>query len=225
MRIWWHHYENRFWLHFGERRCICLELSRRHRFAHLYFEIGGNGGDNTISLSLGLWFLTGWLVFSGFHKPGKPNWFYDGRQTGVSIDDNTIRFDVWANKMSWCGDWRKDGIQWRFNILDFLFGEYKYSSRVVESKKISILMPEGNYSWIITLKDDEWRRRRLPFGKKIRRAHAEAIKPIPHPGKGTSSYNCGDDALHGWTGEATSISDAMHKIYTCVMDKRERYPL
>lgn len=47
--------------------------------------------------------------------------------------------------------------------------------------------------------------------------------PVPVPGKGTMSYNCGEDARYSSGGPAKNFNDAFGKFHSGVMEDRERY--
>ena len=50
-------------------------------------------------------------------------------------------------------------------------------------------------------------------------------EPIPNPGKGTCSYNCGEDALHSLTCNVNTIEDGIGEVMKSVNKCRMAYPL
>ena len=48
---------------------------------------------------------------------------------------------------------------------------------------------------------------------------------VPHPGKGTTGYNCDESALHSQTGAANSRKEAVEKFVESVYWYRKNYPL
>lgn len=217
---------HQYWLHFGKEwgRTINLEWSFGWRFGA---DIKVGGGDNrTIQFHLGLLFFSVWLTFDGFWnwKGRLERLLYDGRETGISIHDWTLRVNIWAKEMEWSRRWREVGIQWHWTPADFFLGRWKNSSELVEKKLRHVYMPEAAYRIEIEIRDDYWRRRYFPFLKKImRRAHVECLDPIPHPGKGTTSYNCGEDATYGSTFPCKTVDEAVAHMFTTSMKSRERY--
>lgn len=61
-------------------------------------------------------------------------------------------------------------------------------------------------------------RRILYDGKKV-----DEGEQIPVPGKGTSEYNCGEDAVFGFTCPADSLADATFRLANSVLETRKRY--
>ncbi len=146
-----------------------------------------------------------------------------GRQVGVKFHNGAMLVSVWEKS----GEWNSTDpwwMSWNFNPADFFFGSHKYSSRELDHDTRSLLMPEGiSYPVDIVLREDSWKRPRLPWSRKIVRSHIECKQGIPHPGKGESEYDCGEDATFGLTCQARTFDEALSKLYTTVMQSRERY--
>jgi hypothetical protein len=143
---------------------------------------------------------------------------YDGRQTGIRVFDWSVWWDVWSNTMSWSNKTPK----WRdgsFNIPDFFLGKWKYSEKELESREVEIPMPEKTYNGTVKMQMATWKRPRW-FAKKIMRAHIDMKDPIPIPGKGSASYNCGDDATHSLTCPARNIPEAVGKLVGSTLETR-----
>jgi hypothetical protein len=121
----------------------------------------------------------------------------------------------WSNKDP---KWKHD----YFNILDFILGKNEYNEVVLEEKNIDIPMPEGKYLANIKITEDTWKRSRW-FPLRIKRCKIDVPKGIPHPGKGTMSYNCGDDASYGLCCKASSISEAVGAMVESVYRSRIKY--
>jgi hypothetical protein len=47
--------------------------------------------------------------------------------------------------------------------------------------------------------------------------------PVPFPGKGENSWDCGEDATHGYYGPAASIEDAVGNLVTSTLKRRRKY--
>jgi len=208
---------------------------------HLCFHIRleSPGGEDDISISGGipyLFYLGGsveglvpqevkqWI---GLYNPGaKTGDVYIDRSIGWSIHDGTAWISIWENDNGWSS---RDPKWWKFNFsinpLDLL-GRKKYTSEVVEEKTVAIPMPEGSYPAKIKLCADTWARPRWPrwpFSETILRMHADMVKPIPTPGKGENSWDCGDDAVCGLTAPARTMEEAVGKLVATALQDRQRY--
>lgn len=214
------------WLHFGKEwgKTINLEWSFGWRCAA---DIVIGGGDNrTIQFHFAPLFFSVWFTLNGFWnwKGRTERLGYDGRETGFSIYDWTLRVNIWAKQHEWSRRWRETGIQWHWSFPDFFLGRWKNSSELVEKKDRHVYMPEGAYRIEIEIRDDCWRRKHLPFIKQIiRRAHVECLDPIPIPGKGTAAYNCGENSTHGSCFPCKTVGAAAAHMFESVMETRERY--
>lgn len=144
------------------------------------------------------------------------------RQTGISIHNGTIWFEIW----NWDAGWDSKQPKWmafNFSPVDFLFGDRKYSHKRLASETRNLTMPEGVYSVDIELAEDSWKGPRWPWPMKVMRAHIECPDGIPVPGKGENSWDCEEDATFGLTCQASSFQDALSKLYETIMRDRERY--
>lgn len=151
---------------------------------------------------------------------------YISRRIGWSIHDWTFWARLWDNDNRWSCD---DPWWWSFtfslNPLD-IFGRRRYSSEVIQEQEVEVPMPEGSYMATVKICADSWTRPGFPWWpltKMILRAHVDDMEPIPHPGKGTMSYNCGPDALHGICCPARNPEEAIGKIVSSVLRDRMRY--
>lgn len=152
-------------------------------------------------------------------------WANDRIDNSIRVFDTTIWIHLWTNPYEWSNKakWWKQR-QWRFNFADFIFGARNYTKREIEQRDVVIPMPEGNYPAVITLYEAAWKRKRFPKDFRILRADVKPKDGIPHPGKGTMSYNCGTDATYGMTtGECTSIESAIGQMVESVLRSRARY--
>ena len=151
----------------------------------------------------------------------------NNRKTGWSIHNWKLWVSLWENVMEWNST---DPKWWSFSIcIDpriWLFGDTVYKQNIIENRIVSVPMPEKCYDVNITLSEDVWYHKRTKWlNKKLLRAHCTMKEPIPHPGKGTDSWNCGLDGLYGLTTTATTFEEAIGKIVETVLTKRRRYPL
>lgn len=146
------------------------------------------------------------------------------RKTGIGFHDQTIWFAIW----NWDAGWDHRQPKWmNFNFcpVDFLLGKTIYTSKSLTDfpKRKRVLMPEGLYPVDVTLTEDTWKRPRWPWPHVVRRAQIECPIPIPTPGKGENSWDCGEDATYGLTCPASTINEALSMLKESVMQDRERY--
>ena len=59
--------------------------------------------------------------------------------------------------------------------------------------------------------------------ERVVRAEITPDTPIPHPGKGENSWDCGEDAIHSLTCQASTTHDAVGEIVKAVLRSRYRY--
>jgi hypothetical protein len=185
-----------------------------------------NNADITFKLSLPFLFT---LYFSFEHKKLysvlKENKDYDIDLYLYDKTDIIFRFKWGIDPRGMRGG---NKFKWRdiyFNITDFILGDRQYNSVLVEEADIDIPMLEGSYPAHIEIREDTWKRPRWPIKQVVKRAHIDMAehKGIPHPGKGESSWNCGDDATNGLCCPASSISEAVGKMVSNVYHSRIRY--
>lgn len=147
---------------------------------------------------------------------------YSGRTVSVAIHDWALWWALWVDD----DGWTRSRPRWRqgsFYPLDAIFGKMKNSERLLERREIAIHMPEGLYKGVCEMKEGTWQRARWPFPKRIVRAHIDMTDPIPIPGKGENSWDCGEDATHGSTFLAQSIPEAVGYLTGSILRTRERH--
>ncbi len=146
---------------------------------------------------------------------------YEPRTLGVHFHDLAVWWDVWANSHHWTSDtprWR-DG---SWHPLNTFFGRENYESTLVEKADVIVPMPEKGYAGTVEIRRDTWKRPRSPFTRVVHRAHVEMKEPIPVPGKGENSWDCGEDAIHGITTPAKSIVEGIVAIMNSAKRDREK---
>ena len=134
--------------------------------------------------------------------------------------------------------WKSGTPRWRygnFNILDAVFGPTSFEKVEVEKQAVLIPMPERNYRGTVTIERRTWTRPRWPFrfgkvgenevlfmeclGYDLKMEDGEQI---PFPGKGENSWDCGEDALFGQSGNGT-VADAIAGAVKSVLRSRQKY--
>jgi len=151
---------------------------------------------------------------------------YGERRTSIRIFDWSIWINFWLAEDN-CGNIKEN--QWRgfnkcFNTRRFFLGESKYESKTVKEGIAVIEMEEGSYKATWKMNIDSWKRPRW-FKKTITRFEIEVKDGISHPGKGTTSYNCEDDALYSVYGIFDNLEAALQNFKNTVEYNRKNYPL
>lgn len=156
-------------------------------------------------------------------NPGEKFFMPVQRQIGVRIFDQAIWFSLWDNPMEWSST---DPKWWAFNFrpIDLLFGR----DRIVAEKtkleeSISIRMPEGIYEGKLKLYSRSNKRPRWPTVNHFDGYDIEMDDPIPVPGKGENSWDCGQDAIYSISGPASTAARAIISLLDSVNTSRVRY--
>lgn len=169
------------------------------------------------SLALESFDLVQWIrKQAGLDKYG------NGRDTSIRFFDKAVWWEFWHDDNGWSSKTPR----WRhgcWHPLDTFFGRSVHASELVETANVVIPMPEKGYRAVIELRRDTWKRPRSPFTQTIMRAHTEMKDPIPIPGKGENSWDCGQDALHGSTAPAENVIAGIVDVMKSVLDSRRRH--
>jgi hypothetical protein len=230
----------RAWLHYGREGHKNIELSwslwGKHKFAG--FQVGVGGDEDDLSFSLMLWVFSVWLSFDNLFpckwkwndfraiKKGVTPGFIPGntRTTGVRFFDGRMWVQCWYDDSGWDnkvpGHW--GGFHFTFSPVDFLLGRHNYSKETLATyENVDIPMPEGSYPATVKLERATWKRTRWPFKRTIIRANIDmGDNPIPFPGKGENSWDCGDDATYALTTPASTLHEAVGAMMESVTRNR-----
>ena len=223
--------KSRFWL------CLDTKFSRSVNFEYVLWthfwgadiELFGGDGDRDLQLHLACGLFAVWLTFGDIlprkWQPDYKKRYSSTREIGVSIHDQCIWVSLWNDPM---GSSRDDPWWWHFVLhpVDWIFGKTQYSDKEIQNlSSVPLRICEHEvYPAKVRLFESTWKRPRWR-AHKIRRATVEVDKGVRHPGKGTMSYNCGDDFLYSLTTPADTVKEALTKFRDSVLDMRERYPL
>lgn len=188
----------RYWKHFGQRGCITFEYTVRKALA---FEVTVGGIEGEIFLlRLGLLFITFYIGLENWVWARKLRFPYeDARNTGfyiVPADDGLFgHLEIWQKT----GEWRRGDRSWSFDFDKIVWGRKKFSKRTLWEIQREIPMPEKSYAAIMRLEERTWEQPRKFWRPVVVRRGIDIEIPegIPHPGKGTTSYNLVDGALMG----------------------------
>lgn len=210
---------------------LCFEWDLKSVFNQLYFDIDMN--ENEITFAWAVHPIAFWLSITDLSKQlsNVGPWMDAGKleaydkRFGVSLREGWVSWNLGYSQHHWCREmprWRNGS----FDVLGFLFGDTEHFETTIKGPvNVQFPMPERSYKGSVELRRETWKRPRLLWrSHEVVRAHIETDKdPIPHPGKGDSSWDCGEDATYGLTCPADSVSDAIGKMVGSVMRDRERY--
>ena len=228
-------WEGRWWLHYNHRTVHSFSWHLWSRFCGLGIksdsEDGGLGIHAafppvsiwiTLPIPLGEWIRKSPMMKRWNEKHGG----YEGSHRYTTFEIFDVRVHDWALwwtflKFDW--GWSREMPKWmsgNFNIPDFVFGRQKYEAKEVEKKTVYIPMPEGKYEAVATKKEATRKRPRW-FGKTETFVNLDIDIGIPHEGKGESDYNCGEDSLHGISGD--NYEHAIARAVQSVLESRRKY--
>lgn len=220
LRHWiWH---NRGELKFGQdwRRGISWEWLL-FRIRGLHFQIDWQE-ESGYGFAITLPFLfTLYLHFDlGLPRPrgAKSTWWWVIFE--FQIAEEFIWLNIWKDALSTSrGDWH-----FSFDWKKFLFGDLKYSAEKLEDVDSWLEMPEGRYRVIGEIERAKWERKR--FVRPVTRIIADVKyePPVPIPGKGENSWDCGDDAIMGGGVEIkTTLAAGLEQKRQQFLATRERH--
>jgi hypothetical protein len=220
-------WNGRCWLHF-ETFTIGLEWS--FLVSRLSIGIGLADYDHALSghFCIGrvnlYWHLEYFPLYRWLeHKIKRPDQKYgNGRTIGFYWLDGSLSIDLWHDPME---HRRADPKWWHFYITprDILFGRPVYSERVLKTSRVEVPMPEAVYPAEVKIEEATWKRPRWPWPLRRIRAKITPDTPIPFPGKGENSWDCGEDATHSMTCNATNEQEAVAKLVASVLNDRYRH--
>jgi hypothetical protein len=199
-----------------------IEWALGKKSEHCGISLNFMDGEDDILVSINIPYILGLYVSLerlGLDKAWK-KWVGDcnDREISLSYNYGVLHWMLFSSSMVWSNKtprWR-DG---SFNVIDFILGKKEYSKRVVSEREVVVPMPEGMYPATVTMFESKWERSRW-FPERLLRADIRMIKPIPIPGKGSMSYNCDDDAIHGLTVPARNVEEAVGKLIGDALNTR-----
>jgi len=197
-----------------------FEWSVPTHFWHVGFDLGG--GDSELFSTqfacglFALWFHYEPVKWRVVRDRSYQIAFHNG---GMWVRCGTNRWGDWHKGQPWWMDWH-------FDPLDFLFGRQKHRERDLEAVETLVPTPEGGVLATVRLFESTWERRRWPWWPLTRcldRAEIELREPIPVPGKGENSWDCGEDAIYSLTCPARTVSEAVAAVVESYTRTRERH--
>jgi len=215
----------RCWFYFGNRdkcpnKTLAIEVSSGWGFR---WGFSADGSEREYMITFWIPFIQFYVTFGGFlwdfcypkcHK-----------EICVKLHDKGMWVSIWKNPFSWSASdknrWYRD---FCIHPLDIIFGRIIYLSDDIETVQVPFAMPEAHYTLTIKRFRSTWMRPRLPWFKhELLRAEIKPSKPVPVPGKGENSYDCGDDAIHSLTCPATTVGEAVGSFFESIDRQRTRY--
>lgn len=146
---------------------------------------------------------------------------YQERQLSLRVHDWAVWWNVWHPAC----EWRSGTPRWRsgsWHVLDTLLGKVHYQSRVVEEERpVQLHLPEGIYEARVSREECTWKRPRW-FTDRRFYYEVKVEGGVPVPGKGESSWDCGQDAVFSRSSRAASREQAAEQFVASVLETRER---
>lgn len=203
-------FSGRCWWHFGSdsRKTVGLEWTFFRFRCEASASVDDEGWHFSVALPL---LFTAYLSLEGFRmwKPrrkciatwdgNREFWLTDERECRVSIHHGALWIKLWSKVMEtdFSDPWWVRGVS--FDFLDILFGRAKCETTKGESFPVLVPMPEASYPGTATVETRTWRRPRWPLVWHRRTDVTVDMKePIPVPGKGENSWDCGEDGIYGY---------------------------
>lgn len=147
----------------------------------------------------------------------------EAREFSLSLREWTLRLEVWGREWEYRNrdPWWIRGVS--VDLRDLVLGRPKYSTREVAAiRPILIPMPEGAYRGTCAIEEATWKRPRWP-ARRLLRADVKMEEPVPIPGKGENSWDCGEDAIHGMCCPASTVPEAIAEVVKSALSTRERH--
>ena len=199
------------------------EWSIPSRFCHAEFTIGG-GDDETLKVSVATPIAALWFDWSvSWWRPGWPRQYRIGlHDWAVHVDWGTDEFGDFRSGPGFrAAGWRR----WHLDLARAVFGKVVCTNTTLKTVPTEIPTPEGVHPAQVRFFESVWRRSGwpwFPLTRRLVRAEIEMRVPVPVPGKGENSWDCGPDAIHSLTCVASTVPEAVGAMVESYMRQRER---
>lgn len=209
----------RCWLYFGEPYVsprLGLEWSVPTHFLHVGIEFDGDEDDVQFRFACGLFAI--WLSIGILRW----NWLPKNRECKIAFHNQTLWINPWSHPDEWnsADPWWRRGVS--LNFEDLLAGKPTYEMRELSTHEVLIPMPEGSYPATVKIQEHTSKRPRW-FAKTRRSCWVDMQTGIPHEGKGTASWNCGEDGIWGCGTDGESVEKAVGHAVACALEYRKKY--
>jgi hypothetical protein len=214
----------RTWKNFGESR-ISVELATGEHARRLAVELMV-GGEYAFLLNIAIPFLFSiWFGLYSWRMSRMLRLPYESRTTGFYISKELSHLQIWNDD----SEWTRKSRSWSVLNENLFFGRSHFKKEPLQTIEGFIPMPEKDYPATFEISRDTWTWKRFKKPLTLVRVMVNIPEGIPHPGKGTSSWNLDDDALFGMgcavESVETAVSEATQKVIASVNYCREHYPL
>lgn len=192
---------------------------------------GGLGGEHPFHMSvhlgrIGAWYFTGaGGIFTWLRNRLTADAFPYDRQLSLSMHNGFVCWNLWTAEMGYNpkARWREQCWSWK----RFIGWEPEHVRwETLEVVHTVVPMPEGTYDATVEIKRGTWKRRRLfAWCPSVHRFSSEITpdRPIPVPGKGENSWDCGDDAIHSSSGPGRTVHEAVSRLVDSAYHQRINY--
>jgi hypothetical protein len=211
----------RTWINVRNQRNTSIrfewDLLKKARFCHAYLKLGGED-DFQISIALPFVFAF-WFSVRNFvpYRWLPRRWPHE---TGIDISQWDIHISLWHDDSGWTKE--KPWQYLHVDLLKLIFGDTKYETRDLSSEDVEVVMPEASYPATIRMFESTWTWPRFKPQMRVVRADVELKKPIPVPGKGENSWDCGEDGIYGGVYCASTSQEAVEAIRASALRQRKQ---
>lgn len=211
----------RWWLHIG-RNVVHAEWNIPFRNWGLGLRINDEDGFlfNFCGLYLGVYVHALRSLYFRFHA----------HDLGIRFFDRAVWVDLFAYEHAHSFEpdksfWRREKRRFSWHPLDTFLGPHAYTEKIVHEEPVTICMPEARYTGTARVRDCRWKRPRWPLARRVRRVSIDMDEnhAVPIPGKGTTSYNCGQDAIHGHSSANDTVEAAIASLVGSALQARKKY--
>lgn len=189
----------------------------------LHLEVGPDSDYQIMGHIAIPWIIS---IYVGVDSP----WFFNKmprkrREFWLYVQDWTVRLIPWGRSMEWHSKdpWWIRGVT--LDLRDLLLGLEKcHREESLESERLFIHLDGNCYHGTAKFIRMTWKRPRWP--KKVQEfteIEMDRGHGLPHAGKGENSWDCGDDALCGWSVSGFDVQAAIADGIKTVEKRRRRY--
>lgn len=211
----------RGWINFGDYG-LSLETYLRGLQFGVGFDLKNSDADNLFTVHFK---VPGISIYFSVDVPWKlkrqicPDG-NEGRHIGIDFINDSICFNFWHN-----GEYN---VPWyrHFYVCpkDIILGSAKCTTEIIDQGKCEVPMIEGVYPATWKFEKRTWKRTRWPFPLTRLSTDISIDHPggIPFPGKGESSWDCGDTGLCATGVNGHDVAKAVKHVQDAVNEYRQK---